>query len=82
MCYNKMDFLKEQEMPNGHMGPVRLQKETKEPRRTNRNHKSIHPESDQEFMKDIERYITKEVIDSQQLKMIERFWQGEALMDY
>jgi hypothetical protein len=33
-------------------------------------------------MKDVERYITKEVMDSEELKMIERFWQGEALMDY
>jgi hypothetical protein len=32
-------------------------------------------------MKELEKYITKEVMDEEEMRLLERFWQGEAVTD-
>jgi hypothetical protein len=47
MCYNKMDFLKEEEVPGGHMAPFKPEREQREPRKTTRHNRVTQkPEED------------------------------------
>ena len=47
MCYNKMDFLKEEEKSAGHMPPVKTERENREPRKTGKAPRVVlRPEED------------------------------------
>ena len=51
-------------MPGGHMAPIKIDKYVRQPRKTGKNTKSPGPGEDIEFMKDIQKYITKEVMNA------------------
>lgn len=82
MTYNKMDFLKDEEMPGGHMPPFRPEKEIKETGKPTKLAKApSKPEEDLELIKEIEKYISKDTMDEEELKLIQRIWQGQLGSD-
>jgi hypothetical protein len=77
--YNKMDFLKEEEGP-GHMPPIKLKKDTREPRRPQKPTKAALDE-DIDFLKEVDRFVSREMLDIDEMRLIEQTWQGQAAED-
>jgi hypothetical protein len=77
--YNKMDFLKEEEALPGHMPPIKLKKEA-QPRRPHKPTKAAL-EDDIDFFREVERFVSREMLDAEELRLIEQAWQGQAAED-
>ncbi len=75
-----MDFLKEEDPLPGHMPPIKFKKENREQRRPHKTTKATL-EEDIDFYREVERFVSREMLDVEEMRLIEQAWQGQVVED-